>query len=243
MDSLRIITVESSESSPKEEGSIAINSGLPENPILEIYRNGNWTPLDNLESIDRMSKLDDLYTHLYRRNWGIGPRFSEISGDLYIHTNLYRSPVPVLSDGIKVSEHITSDEITDDMNKEIDIYYNSLVSSRNFLERSSVVDLWEYPTEYGGTLNLVTLPAKSKAPIIKLGVSWVNKKLRKTENICFTPWNLGENGFEWSDFQSFLGEDEVIVEFHGGCIRVFPNSQEVTECIIHHCQATYDGLL
>ena len=126
------------------------------------------------------------------------------------------------------------------MNKEIDIYYDSLVSSRDLLEGSSVVDLWEYPVSYGGILNLVTLYDQEKpAPIIRLCIAWVKYGVRRTENVTFTPWK--EDG--WSDFQSSLGNGDVILEFHDGCIRVFPGDIYTTECIIHHCVATYDKLL
>lgn len=239
MDSLKIITVESG---IKEEGLIAINNNLQGNPILEYCKSGKWIPLDNLHTNSRMSRLDDLYTQLYYRNWGIGPRFSVKGDDLYIHTGLY-DIIPKLSGGIKLSENVI-EELKDDMIKEIDIYYDSLISARDFLEGSSVVDLWEYPVEYGGTLNLSTLPLpkNKKSPIINLGVAWTINGIKKTEDILFTPWT-NDDGFKWSDFQSPLGSSEVIVEFQDGCIRVFPNTNEVTECIIHHCSATYDGLL
>lgn len=247
MESLRIITIETDE---KEEGSIAINTKIQGNPTLEYFKGGEWIPLDNLGTINRMSRLDDFYTQLRSRNWGIGPRFSEEFGELYLHPGVQDSPIPKLSGGIKISNVTTSDELTDDMNKEIDIYYDSLISARNFLEGSSVVDLWEYPVEYSGILNLVTLPIMKdhlrytgEAPIIKLSVAWIIDGNRKVENLMFTPWSLEESDFKWSDFQSSLGDSEVIVEFHDGCIRVFPGSPKVTECIIHHCVATYDRLL
>lgn len=246
MDSLKVITIESA--TPKEEGSIAINIDIQGNPILEYYKKGSWVPLDNLKTTERMSRLDDLYTHLYYRNWGIGPRFSVKNDKLFLHTELCK-PIPVLSGGVCLSEFVSPDESIEDMNKEIDIYYNSLVSSRDLLEGSSVVDIWEYPTEYGGTLNLMTLPVikrdqvTNEAPIIRLGISWVIGGVRKSENITFTPWVLNKNKISWSEFQSPLGESEVIVEFHDGCIRVFPGIPEVTECLIHHCSATYDKLL
>ena len=241
MDSLKVITVESPNS--KEDGTIAINAGDSGNPILEYYESGEWVPLDNFSNINRAARLDDLYTQLYYRNWGIGPRLSERSGNLYLHTELQDSHIPKLSGGIKISEYLTSDELTDDMIKEIDIYYDSLVSARDFLEGSSVVDLWEYPMEYGGALNLTTLPSKEQTPIIRLGVSWVFGGVRKSENFTFTPWSLEEGEIRWSEFQNYMGDNEVIVEIHDGCIRVFPNDPNVTECIIHHCSATYDKLL
>lgn len=252
MDYLKIITVESD--TPLEENSIAINTSIQGHPILEYYKNGGWVPLDNLGTTKRMARLDDLYTHFHKRDWGIGPRFS-ISGDgsLCLHTELHDSYIPVLSGGIRLSEFINTTEDLDNMNKEIDIYYDYLVSTRDFLEGSSVVDLWEYPTEYGSTLNLVTLPImkdslryQKASLIIKLTVAWVLSGTRKTENIIFTPWTLENSDggdFEWTEFQRTLGEGEVIVEFHDGCIRVFSGKPEVTECIIHHCSATYDKLL
>lgn len=238
MDFLNIITTRSNTES--SENSIAINTDIQGDPILEYYKDREWVPLDNIKTINRMARLDDLYTQLRSRDWGIGPRFSEEYGDLYIHTDLHDSPIPVLSKGIRISEHITSDELTENMNKEIDIYYNSLVSARDFLEGSSVVDLWEYPTEYGGTLNLSTLKHADQSPIIRLGVSWIVGGMRKTENLTFTPW---KEKVGWLDFQSPLGGDEILVEFLDGRIRVFPGKPEVTECIIHHCSAIYNGIL
>lgn len=240
MDFLKTITSESLLGSSVEENTIAINTGVPENPYLEYYKSGEWIPLDNLSTKSRMARLDDLYTQLYYRNWCVGPRLSEKFGDLYLHTELQDSQLPILSGGIRISECLTSDELTDDMNKEIDIYYDSLISARDLLGGSSVVDLWEYPTEYGGTLNLTTISSNQLPPIIQLCVVWVIDKERKSETLTFSPWSV-EGG--WSEFQSFMGDSEVVVEFHDGCIRVFPNNSKVTECIIHHCSAIYDKLL
>lgn len=237
MNSLKLITVESAE---LEEDSIAINTDFPGNPILEYCKNKKWVPLDNLKTINRMARLDDLYTYLYLRDWCIGPRFSINDGDLYIHTDLHDSPIPTLSGGIKISDVTAPDELIEDMIKEIDIYYNSLVSTRNLIEGSSVVDLWKYPTEYGGILNLVTLPTTNSIPVLRLCIAWVIGGMRKTENMTFTPKDSDGN---WIEFKRPLGDSEVTVEFHDGCIRVFPEKSEVTECIIHHCTATYDSLL
>lgn len=230
MGYLRIITTKTS--TPEVEGSIAIDNDIQGDPILEYLEDGEWVPLDNQNTIKRMARLDDLYNHLYLRNWGIGPRYSMRNGKLYIHTRLY-DPIPELSGGISISENVTQEDLDklNDMNKEIDIYYNYLESTWDLLEGSAVVDLWEYPTEYGGTLSLENMMTPQ---ILKATIGWIYRSTRKTETVTFSPKD--------GDFQRTLGDSEVIFEFISGKIRVFPGRIEVTECIIHHCSAIYEKL-
>ena len=47
------------------------------------------------------------------------------------------------------------------------------------------------------------------------------------------------------DFNNFLGNinDEITVEVKNGCIRVFQEVAEISECIIYHCYLVYGKLL
>ena len=39
------------------------------------------------------------------------------------------------------------------------------------------------------------------------------------------------------------GTDDFVLEYSDGCLRVFPDSQEVSECVISYCYLTYEYLI
>lgn len=258
MDYLRIITNKNKTAST-EEGTIAIDTSNSENPILEYKEGENWIPIDNLNSNKRMSKMDDLYSFLHKMDWGIGPRlYTDSYNSLWMSTKIQDNPITTLKtiDGINLSESVMTEdkEKIDKINTEedINVYSDYLLSARDLVSGFSVVDLWEYPTEYGSILNLCSLPNKignlkySESPsMIKLCVAWTKNTVRKTKDVTFVPWKVNSydgTKFEWKNFISSL-DNEITVEFYDGCIRLFPESSEITECIIHHCFAVYDKLL
>lgn len=270
----RVITTES-KSSP-EENVIAINTDIPGNPFLEVYMNGKWSAIDNYGDLERASRFEDLYTTLYEREWGIGGRLfyeNDYGEDnLYYDISKYDSSLPIL----KKKESMFL--ITEDKNKsreefeniytklmkvksmndikEIDLgndYYRYLVSTRNLIDGSSIIDLYSYsetPSDYGSIINLNELLQKRDelryyegGYSIRLEIMYIKSGSRMSGTLMFDPFLLDKDGkLIFNNFQSNINDD-VTVEVKKGCIRLFPESIDITECIIYHCYVIYEKLL
>ena len=270
----RVITTES-KSSP-EENVIAINTDIPGNPFLEVYMNGKWSAIDNYGNLERASRFEDLYTTLYEREWGIGGRLfyeNDYGEDnLYYDISKYDSSLPIL----KKKESMFL--ITEDKNKsreefeniytklmkvksmndikEIDLgndYYRYLVSTRNLIDGSSIIDLYSYsetPSDYGSIINLNELLQKRDelryyegGYSIRLEIMYIKSGSRMSGTLMFDPFLLDKDGkLIFNNFQSNINDD-VTVEVKKGCIRLFPESIDITECIIYHCYVIYEKLL
>ena len=270
----RVITTES-KSSP-EENVIAINTDIPGNPFLEVYMNGEWSAIDNYGDLERASRFEDLYTTLYEREWGIGGRLfyeNDYGEDnLYYDISKYDSSLPIL----KKKESMFL--ITEDKNKsreefeniytklmkvksmndikEIDLgndYYRYLVSTRNLIDGSSIIDLYSYsetPSDYGSIINLNELLQKRDelryhegGYSIRLEIMYIKSGSRMSGTLMFDPFLFDKSGkLIFNNFQSIINDD-VTVEVKKGCIRLFPESIDITECIIYHCYVIYEKLL
>lgn len=270
----RVITTES-KSSP-EENVIAINTDIPGNPFLEVYMDGEWSAIDNYEDLERASRFEDLYTTLYEREWGIGGRlfYENDHGEdnLYYDISKYDSSLPIL----KKKESMFL--ITEDKNKsreefeniytklmkvksmndikEIDLgsdYYRYLVSTRNLIDGSSIIDLYSYsetPSDYRSIINLNELLQKRDelryhegGYSIRLEIMYIKSGSRMSGTLMFDPFLFDKDGkLVFNNFQSIINDD-VTVEVKKGCIRLFPESIDITECIIYHCYVIYEKLL
>lgn len=270
---LEIITSE--DMTIPREGVIAINTDIPENPFLEVYSEGKWVPIDNYDTKSRMSRFEDLYTTLYEREWGIGPRLYIQGRDkLYMTLGKYDSSIPKISKKdpmMCVSESLDRESLdgfedlytklmkVQSMNMndiEIDLgndYYRYLVSTRNLIDQSSIIDLYSYSensTDYGNILNLNELLQRKDERryqeggyTIRLEVMYIKSGSRKSGTLIFEPYLFDTEGnLKYNDFQSTIN-NEVTVEIKKGCIRVFPDILEVTECIIYHCYVIYEKLV
>lgn len=250
------------------DGVIMINDDSPESPFLEVYKDGKFIPVDNLDTMEGMAKFDNLATFLINRDWCIGPRLFIDKEDLYISPKNFSSPIPVIkkedtTSCIKEITYMETNEMFEKlyMNlinmetlkyKEIDLeneYFNYLISTRNLIEKSSVIDLYSYSENsmnYTSTLNLNELLQRNSETqliedadfLIKIGIAYTKSGKRMTNNFLFNPFS---SNMEWEEFTHSMGD--VTLEFRDGCIRLFPNSHEVTECIIHYCYAVYEELL
>ena len=270
----RVITTESKSS--QKEGVISINTDIPENPFLEIYENGKWSAINNYENIDRASRFEDLYTTLYEREWGIGGRLfyeNDYGEDnLYYDPSKYESPLPTIrkkNDMFLITEDNTKSreefeniytklmkvKSMDDI-KEIDLgnnYYKYLVSTRNLIDGSSIIDLYSYsetPSDYGSIINLNELLQKKDelryhegGYSIRLEIMYIKSGSRMSGTLMFDPFLFDKDGkLIYNNFQSIINDD-VTVEVKKGCIRLFPESIDITECIIYHCYVIYEKLL
>lgn len=270
----RVITTESKSS--QKEGVISINTDIPGNPFLEIYENEKWSAIDNYENIDRASRFEDLYTTLYEREWGIGGRLfyeNDYGEDnLYYDPSKYESPLPTIrkkNDMFLITEDNTKSreefeniytklmkvKSMDDI-KEIDLgnnYYKYLVSTRNLIDGSSIIDLYSYsetPSDYGSIINLNELLQKKDelryhegGYSIRLEIMYIKSGSRMSGTLMFDPFLFDKDGkLIYNNFQSIINDD-VTVEVKKGCVRLFPESIDITECIIYHCYVIYEKLL
>lgn len=272
---LGVITSESK--TEEKDDLLAINTDISGYPFLEYRKDNSWVPIDNYKDPERMARFEDLYTSLYEREWGIGNRLLSVidkgKENLYMMTEKYDSPIPIIkkSDKKFLVSRSSDPGIREDFEKlytllmkvksmtdikEIDLgndYYRYLVSTRNLIDQSSVIDLYSYSensTDYGNILNLNEL-LQRKDNIryqngdytIKLEVMYVKSGSRMSGTFIFDPFIFDEDGN--LDFNNFLGNinDEITVEVKNGCIRVFQEIAEISECIIYHCYLVYGKLL
>lgn len=272
---LGVITSESK--TEEKDDLLAINTDISGYPFLEYRKDSSWVPIDNYKDPERMARFEDLYTSLYEREWGIGNRLLSVidkgKENLYMMTEKYDSPIPIIkkSDKKFLVSRSSDPGIREDFEKlytllmkvksmtdikEIDLgndYYRYLVSTRNLIDQSSVIDLYSYSensTDYGNILNLNEL-LQRKDNIryqkgdytIKLEVMYVKSGSRMSGTFIFDPFIFDEDGN--LDFNNFLGNinDEITVEVKNGCIRVFQEIAEISECIIYHCYLVYGKLL
>lgn len=272
---LGVITSESR--TEEKDNMLAINTDVPNYPFLEYYKNDSWIPVDNYGDKERMARFEDLYTSLYEREWGIGNRlFSVIDKgkeSLYMTTEKYDSSVPTIknSDNKFIVSKSSDPQSSADFEKlytilmrvkpmtdikEIDLandYYRYLVSTRNLIDQSSVIDLYSYSensTDYGNILNLNELLQKKDKIryqkgdyTIRLEIMYIRSGSRMSSTFIFDPYSFDEDGnLSFNNFQSKVNND-ITIEVKNGCIRLFPDSNEITECIIYHCYLVYGKLL
>lgn len=276
---LEIITTKS-KTIPRE-GVLAINDDIQGNPFLEIYQDGEWQIIDNFKDEFSAAKLEDLYTTMYERDWMVGGRlYVKDEDELYMTLEPFDNYLPTLTRDLpkfSITETVDRDSsIEFEMlysrllkvrfkvmdkdiiinDREIDLgldYYHWIVSTRNLIDKSSVIDLYSYSensTDYGNIINLNSLLHKIGDRIklggytIKLVVAYVKSGERKSGSLLFEPYHVDENGKTvYHNFQGPVNNDDVIIEVKGGCVRVFPNNQDVTECIIYQCYVVYEKLV
>lgn len=137
-----------------------------------------------------------------------------------------------------------------DMLESNEIYlYNSSKGIINILESSREVNLVENKSDiYTDTLDLRSIffgetlseDIKNK---IDLSIQYTilgDKKIYSTD-ICFSGFFFKNSKLVSNDFIRKINED-IIVEYLNGIIRVIPNSDKVLECIINNCTITYGNL-
>ena len=130
------------------------------------------------------------------------------------------------------------------------IYYYNLISSRNLDNGSTIIDLLSLnDSNYTSTLNLNNLinlnisenqKIKGKS-LLTVGIEYTVLGKRYTKELMLTPFKLSsdKSNVESLDFVSNILE-YVSIDYHDFCLRVFPISVDVTECIISYCSFTYD---
>ncbi len=131
-------------------------------------------------------------------------------------------------------------------------YYYNLISTRDFEKDASIIDLISLSgSKYTSVLNLNGLLKanpdfmdleKYRSKIV-VGVQYTENNKMYSKEIDFPIFTEILTG------GTYLGEEyltkvseSVTAELRDGCIRVFPESNKVTECIIGYCYLIYDGI-
>jgi hypothetical protein len=166
------------------------------------------------------------------------------SGDEFIsleHPNL-QGPDPKLGDCDALEDYLYElGEYTKLFNKYIMIKednigeYGRLVSARDILRGTSEICLL-CPKD-GSYTNIVNLNSIQGNPTqIRVGVAYSKGTVLYSKDTVLTgdPDNSNYVTSGPSDFK---------LEYSDGCLRVFPDSPEVTECVISYCYLTYECLI
>lgn len=121
-------------------------------------------------------------------------------------------------------------------------YYYNLVSTRDLDTGSTVVDLLSLgDSNYTNTLNLNGLISSDLDSNITLGIDYTVNGNVYTKEVSFNPIDSIENNSPKSRDIIINILDYVTIDFHDFCLRAFPVSVDVNECIISYCYITYYG--
>jgi hypothetical protein len=129
-------------------------------------------------------------------------------------------------------------------------YYYGLLSSRDLVRNISVIDLVEEGgSKYTNILNLGELIERTSelsseyadcSCLITVGVEYTKSGVVYKENFTFEPFRVESGALQETNIKkSFSGD--VTLEFVKLCLRLFPDSLDVTECIISNCHVVYYG--
>lgn len=127
-------------------------------------------------------------------------------------------------------------------------HYFDIVSLRDVERGSSIIDLIALGgSNYTNTVNLNGLIESSLSKFINsscylvAGIEYTVSGKTYTKEYTFVPFR-SESGEVISESLIINLSDYVILDYHFNCLRAFPNSKDVTECIISYCYLTYEGL-
>lgn len=124
-------------------------------------------------------------------------------------------------------------------------YYYNLISTRDLEKESTVIDLLSLSdSNYTNILNLNGLISSEvskdgKSCNLTIGIDYtVNGKVYSKE-VSLDP--IENNEFKSRDILINI-LDYVTIDYHDFCLRAFPTSLDVNECIISYCYITYYGI-
>ena len=129
--------------------------------------------------------------------------------------------------------------------------YRSILSTRDFIKEISIVDLISTKYKYTNIVNLnesINLNIEYNRDInncehlVKLSVSYSKKGKIYNKNISFDSLSVID-GVNKDNFLIKNIDNDIIVEYTIRCIRVFPNTEDITACVINQCFLIYEGLL
>lgn len=111
--------------------------------------------------------------------------------------------------------------------------YRKFISSRDILGNKSEVCLGNPKSGvYTSIVNLNSQLNNNTPVLIKLGVSYSKGSEIYSKDLVVPPEDM-----------TTTGNQDFTLEYADGCLRVFPESPEVTECIISYCYLMYEHLI
>lgn len=132
------------------------------------------------------------------------------------------------------------------------LYYYDVVSVRDLEKESSIIDLITKPgssyTSVVNLNNLIHLMQNTRSNHfdcscnLVFGVDYTISGQIYTKELSFVPFTISEDGSIESDDLIIKVSNDVTADYHDRCLRVFPTSKRVTECIISYCYISYGGL-
>ena len=170
------------------------------------------------------------------------PGYRGTTGFISLEHPVLQGPDPELGDHDALEDYLYElGEYTKLFNKYIMIKednigeYSRLVSARDILKGTSEICLL-CPKD-GSYTNIINLNSVQGNPIqIRIGVAYSKGAVLYSRDTVLTgdPNNSNYVTSGPSDFK---------LEYSDGCLRVFPDSPEVTECVISYCYLTYEYLI
>lgn len=117
--------------------------------------------------------------------------------------------------------------------------YSRLISTRDILgNHSEVCLLCPKDGSYTNIVNInsAMMTSASESPVqLRVGIAY-SKGPRFYSRDVIVPTGTTETYIT-------TGQSDFTLEYSEGCLRVFPESQEVTECVISYCFLTYEYLI
>ena len=170
------------------------------------------------------------------------PVYRGTDGFMSLEHPVLQGPDPELGDRDALEDYLYElGEYTKLFNKYIMIKednigeYGHLVSARDILRGTSEICLL-CPKD-GSYTNIINLNSVQGNPTqIRVGVAYSKGTVLYSKDTVLAgdPDNLNYVTSGPSDFK---------LEYSDGCLRVFPDSPEVTECVISYCYLTYECLV
>jgi len=185
----------------------------------------------------KIRDLDDI------RSKKVLPEYRSGSDDfISLEHQILQGPDPALGDKDALENYLYElGEYTKLFNKYIMIKednigeYGRLVSARDILRGTS--ELCLLCPKDGSYTNIVNLNSIQGKPVqIRVGVAYSKGNALYSRDTILS-------GDPNNDNYVTSGPSDFKLEYSDGCLRVFPDSPEVTECVISYCYLTYECLI
>lgn len=125
--------------------------------------------------------------------------------------------------------------------------YNSSKKVIDILEGSDLINLIEYNSDiYTNTVDISAVLSKrvcnnDTSVKVDLSVQYSKNSVIYNQDITFEGFSIEEDKLISQNFSQEIN-NEVIVEYLNGIVRVIPISQDIIECIISNCTVIYGKL-
>ena len=112
--------------------------------------------------------------------------------------------------------------------------FNRQISTRDILGNTSeVCIICPRDGSYTSTININSQLPDCDPTQLRVGISYSKGTKLFSKDVVIPTTSQYVNS----------GSDDFVLEYSDGCLRVFPDSQEVSECVISYCYLTYEYLI